>query len=181
MGSSSRNHKILIVDDDSGNVNFLRLSFSGDYNVLCARNGKDALKILNNDCHQDIALIMTDQRMPDLCGTGLLKKSLETHPDTIRMIITAFPEVKDCICAINEIHIDKYILKPIAANISELTKIVESAVSQYELKRENDQLIKILKELLKRDARVLNLFSKHLPEDLAQKFKKQTEDFPDEK
>lgn len=175
MGSSSRNHKILIVDDDSGNVNFLRVKFSAVNDILCARNGKEALKILEGDCHQDIALIMTDQRMPDMCGTELLKKSLETHPHTIRIIITAFPEVEDCICAINEIHIDKYILKPIAANISGLTKIVENAVSQYEIKRENIQLLKVLKDLLKRDARIIDVFSKHLPGNLAQKFREAQE------
>jgi adenylate cyclase len=172
MGKHGQKHKILIVDDDEGNVNFLRLTFSGDYNVLCAQDGKAALEILNKEENRDIALILTDQKMPDMSGTELLKESRETHPNTMRMIITAFPDINDSTYAINEIHIDKYILKPVAAKINQLTEDVKAAVIQYELRRENEQLINGFKKLLERNIRIRKLFSKYLPRDLIRKFEK---------
>jgi adenylate cyclase len=165
-------HKILLVDDDPGNLNFLRLAFRDDYLVLTAEDGLEALDILKRPENFDIALILTDERMPKISGTELLKESLDTHPNTIRWIITAYPEEKDSIYDKKDIQVDRYIRKPIIHRIDELKDDVKDAVHLYELRRENQHLRSEISELIEKDNRVRNLFSKYLPPEVIRKFEK---------
>jgi response regulator RpfG family c-di-GMP phosphodiesterase len=128
--------KILIVDDEAANLNFLRLEFKKDYKVLTAESGEEALEILRKEENKDIALILADLVMPGgMSGTELLKQSIETHPHTIRMIITAYPGIY-----INEFQVDKFITKPLKEKIKELRASFEQGIHKYNLKKENNHL-----------------------------------------
>ncbi len=170
MTNPKHRYRILFVDDDAGNLNFLKLAFRGDYLVKCASDGEEAWEILRKDENKDIALILSDERMPGISGTDLLKKSVETHPDTIRMLITAFPDVNDSIYDRKEIEVDMYIRKPIREKIQELRDIIRNAVWIYELRRENQFLNEEVIDIIENNVRIRNLFSKYLPPDAIKKF-----------
>lgn len=144
MRNPQHMYKILVVDDDPGNVNFLRLAFRDYYLVLTAYDGARAIDCLEMDKHEDIALILTDEKMPGKTGREILKASLETHPNTIRWLITAYPEKKDSIYERNEIYIDRYIRKPIKDRIDELKEDVKEAIKLFELRQQNRSLLNAL-------------------------------------
>jgi adenylate cyclase len=172
MEKSDHRHKILIVDDNEGNLNFLRLTFCEDYLVLTANDGDEALKELSKRENSDIALILTDQRMPGISGSELLEESKKTHPNAIRMIITGFPELYNSVHAINKINVDKYIIKPVHDKIHELKGYVRDAIKRYDLKIQNDYLLNELKKVIEKDIRIRNLFSKYLPPEIIRKIER---------
>jgi class 3 adenylate cyclase len=159
--------KILIVDDDAGNVNFLRLAFQKKYIVLTAADGDEALKILNKPENRDIALILTDEKMPRMTGSELLEKSVETHPHTIRMIITAFPE-----SFFNEFKVDKLILKPLKDKMEHLREFLKEGIYIYNLRREKHCLSDEITKVIESDNRIRNLFSKYLPPEVIARFER---------
>lgn len=156
-------HKILLVDDDPGNLNFLRLAFRDNFLVLTARDGEEALKLLHLYENSDIALILTDERMPNLTGSELLEKTLETHPNSVRWLITAFPEKEVSIYDKNAMHIDRYIRKPIQGKIDELKNDVIRAIELYFLRRDNRCLNEEIVKTLKEDNSLRNIFARYLP------------------
>jgi adenylate cyclase len=172
MENSGYKHKILIVDDNEGNLNFLRLTFWEDYLVLTANDGEEALKELSKKENSDIALILTDQKMPGISGSELLEESKKTHPNAIRMIITGFPDIYGSAYAINKINVDKYIIKPVHDKMHELKGYVRDAIKRYDLKNQNDCLLNELKKVIEKDIRIRNLFSKYLPPEIIRKFEK---------
>jgi response regulator RpfG family c-di-GMP phosphodiesterase len=106
--------KILIVDDEEGNINVLRLTFGEKYRVLLARDGREGMEILENrEEHRDIKVIITDQRMPHMSGVELLERSLETHPQALRIIVTGYPDLNGLKQRLERIHIHKIYFKPL--------------------------------------------------------------------
>ena len=83
--------------------------------------------------------------MPDIDGVEFLKLSTQTHPNAMRLLVTAYSDVKILIDAINYARIYRYIKKPYAPD--ELLHIVEASLEYYQLKIDNETLIKDLKEL----------------------------------
>ena len=81
MREEKSKHKILIVDDEKSNLDILRRLFRRKYQVLSAESGEDALDIL---AEHEVALILSDQRMPGITGATLLERAMQTHPDAIR-------------------------------------------------------------------------------------------------
>lgn len=71
IGKSHENHSLLIVDDEKEILRSLTLTFMQDYEIFTTSSGIEALDIL---AKQDIALILADQRMPEMTGVELLAK-----------------------------------------------------------------------------------------------------------
>lgn len=136
-------HKVIIVDDEPANLRLLNRVFEEDYEVYSAENGADALELVKL---HDIAAIITDQRMPGMTGVQLLQASLPLRPDAIRILITGYTDVQALVDAINDGQVYKYIPKP--WNPDELKITIKRALEAFDLKRENKQLIKGLREAL---------------------------------
>lgn len=136
----SKRHKILIVDDEVANLRLLNRVLGKEYDVLEATGGQAGLELLKTN---EISLIITDQRMPAMTGVQLLEQSLPVRPDAIKILLTGYTDVQALIDAINAGHVYKYIPKPWDADELKLT--VKRALESYELKLQNDWLIKELK------------------------------------
>lgn len=134
-----RRHNLLLVDDEKDILRTLALTFEDDYEVFTARSGLEALSILER---KEIALIIADQRMPEMTGVELLQKALIINPFTIRIILTGYTDTSALIQAINKGHIYQYITKP--WDHQELRVTVRHALENYELTIENQRLIKEL-------------------------------------
>ncbi|MCI5160886.1 MAG: response regulator, partial [Candidatus Electrothrix sp. AX5] len=102
--------KLLYVDDERVNLTNFTIAFRAKYQIYTARLGQEALEVFNDN--NDIAIVITDQRMPGMTGIELLQHIKKHNKDVIRIILTAYTEVADIIDAINKGHIYQYIVKP---------------------------------------------------------------------
>jgi len=116
--------------------------FVEEFEVLTATGGAEALEIFASQ--PDLALIITDQRMPGMSGVTLLSTIYAINPDPVRIILTAYADFHDISEAINQGHIFQYLQKPWQVN--ELQLILQQGVSQYRLRQENNALIRQLDE-----------------------------------
>ncbi|SRR5579883_2645489 len=121
--------KLLVVDDEPDNLDLLYRTFHREFKVLKAENGPIALDILAKE--GDIAVIISDQRMPLMSGTEFLSLTATQYPDTIRIILTGYTDVEDLVEAINAGKVFKYVTKPWDDN--ELKGVVRQAVDTHNL------------------------------------------------
>ncbi len=97
--TSTEKPKILVVDDEPDNLDLLYRTFRRDFSVLKAESGIQALEILASE--GEVAVIISDQRMPEMKGTEFLSKTLPQFPNTVRIILTGFTDIEDLVEAIN--------------------------------------------------------------------------------
>jgi CheY-like chemotaxis protein len=121
--------KMLVVDDEPDNLDLLYRTFRRNFNVFKAESGVRALEILGDE--GEVAVIISDQRMPEMKGTEFLSKTVPQFPNTVRIILTGFTDIEDLVDAINSGQVYKYITKPWDPN--ELKAVVERAAETYEL------------------------------------------------
>ncbi len=133
---------LLYVDDEAHNLSafqrvFYDSSFIGE--VFVAQSAEEGLQLLDE---HDIAVIVSDQRMPGVTGTEFLARVLERRPETVRLILTAYTDVREILDAINRGHVYYFVTKP--WQDEELRAIVRRAVEHYEtaaeLARKNREL-----------------------------------------
>ncbi|BAZ83835.1 SpoIIE family protein phosphatase [Dolichospermum compactum] len=121
--------KLMVVDDELDNLDLLYRTFWKDFKVYKANNATEALAILEKE--GEMAVIISDQRMPEMNGSELLSLTVERFPDTIRILLTGFTDVEDLVDAINSGRVFKYITKP--WNPNQLQTLVNQAGDTYRL------------------------------------------------
>jgi len=127
--------KMLVVDDEPDNLDLLYRTFRRDFQVLKAESGVHALEVLAAE--GEVAVIISDQRMPEMKGTEFLSRTVPQFPDTMRIILTGFTDVEDLVEAINSGQVYKYITKP--WNPDELKAVVQRAAETYELLKQRTE------------------------------------------
>jgi CheY-like chemotaxis protein len=127
--------KMLVVDDEPDNLDLLYRTFRRDFQVLRAESGVLALEVLAAE--GEVAVIISDQRMPEMKGTEFLSKTVPQFPNTMRIILTGFTDVEDLVEAINSGQVYKYITKPWDPN--ELKAVVQRAAETYELLKQRTE------------------------------------------
>jgi CheY-like chemotaxis protein len=127
--------KMLVVDDEPDNLDLLYRTFRRDFQVLKAESGIKALEVLAKE--GEVAVIISDQRMPEMKGTEFLSRTVPEFPDTVRIILTGFTDVEDLVDAINSGQVYKYITKP--WDPEELKAVVHRAAETYELLKQRTE------------------------------------------
>jgi DNA-binding NtrC family response regulator len=142
-------YKILLVDDEAANLRALERLFRDDHEVLTAGSGAEALELLSQ---HDVALMITDQRMPVMTGLELVKRTVSLRPRMVRMILTGYTDLEALVEAINCGHVYRYVTKPWSNE--ELSLTVRRALEHYEvnkrrydLESENTRLLSRLREI----------------------------------
>ncbi|MEH2390281.1 MAG: SpoIIE family protein phosphatase [Nostoc sp.] len=130
--------KLMVVDDEPDNLDLLYRTFRRDYQVYKANHAFGALEIL--DQFGEMAVIISDQRMPEMSGTEFFSRTVEHFPDTIRILLTGFTDVEDLVDAINSGQVFKYITKP--WNPDKLRALVEQAADTYRLVKKRTQKLR---------------------------------------
>jgi signal transduction histidine kinase len=125
--------KLLYVDDEQVNLTNFTIAFRGKYKIYTASSGQEALEVFKDN--DDIAIVVTDQRMPGMTGVELLQHIKKHNKDVIRIILTGYTEVADIIDSINKGHIYQYIVKPWVEN--DLQQLLDKASEKFLLVREN--------------------------------------------
>ncbi|PSB11637.1 fused response regulator/phosphatase [filamentous cyanobacterium CCP1] len=119
--------KLMVVDDESDNLDLLYRSFRREFEVFRADSGPKALQILEQI--GEMGIIISDQRMPHMNGTEFLSRTVEPYPDTMRILLTGYTDVEDLVGAINQGKVFKYITKP--WNPDDLERVVRQAAETY--------------------------------------------------
>jgi response regulator RpfG family c-di-GMP phosphodiesterase len=126
---------ILYVDDEVNNLVSFKAVFRIKYNVLTAISGEEAIKILKNN---EVNLIITDQRMPQMTGVEFLESILDEYPDPIRILLTGYADMNAVIDAVNKGKIFHYLTKP--WNEEELDIAINRAFEVYSQKMEEKEM-----------------------------------------
>jgi len=136
-------HTVLLVDDEEKILHSLkRLLRKEDYRLFTASSGAEGLKILEEN---DIHIVISDHRMPQMSGTEFFAIVKERFPDAIRIILTGYTDVDSITESINKGHVYKFFLKP--WNDQSLKLEINQALDQYDLIQANKRLHeKVLKQ-----------------------------------
>ncbi len=136
----SKNDKnILYVDDEVHNLNSFKASFRRDYTVFTAINAMDGRKILEQN---EIHVIITDQRMPEMTGIEFLESIIKDFPAPPRILLTGYADITAVIDAINKGSVYKYVQKP--WDDEELRATIDGALELYRLKKKKEELTETL-------------------------------------
>lgn len=109
---------ILTVDDELEVSNAierdLRSQFGKDYKIIKTNSGKEALDTIRQlkQRNDQIALFLTDQRMPEMEGTEFLEEAIKIYPESRKVLLTAYADTNAAITAINKLGLDHYLMKP---------------------------------------------------------------------
>src|SRR5688500_7475583 len=134
-------HTLLVVDDEPDVVKSVQDLLRLDYRVLGATRAINAAKMLEE---QEVHVVMTDQRMPEMTGVEFLKKIRGEYPDAIRLLFTGYADIRAVIDAINQGNVYRYITKP--WDPDELQTIIREACERYDLIVERKELLAELTE-----------------------------------
>ena len=108
MESRTQKVKVLVVDDEEGPRESLRMILKDDYEVYTASNGEEALKKM---VEKEVDIIALDIKMPKTNGIELLQNIKKSVPDVEVFLITGFPSVSTAVEAIQAGAYD-YVIKP---------------------------------------------------------------------
>jgi DNA-binding NtrC family response regulator len=101
---------LLIVDDEPDMLDFLERVFRPDYRVTRASSAEEALKELGQHKY---ALVITDQKMPQITGVELLERIGERYPFLVKVLLSGFTEVPEIQRAVDRGGIHNYVVKPV--------------------------------------------------------------------
>ena len=136
---------VLFVDDEEYVLSALRRVCADDEEIraFMAGNAAEALEILK---HEEIAVLVSDHRMPGTTGTDLLKQAKAISPDTVKILMTGYADLPTAIEAINICEVFRFIVKP--WDNDELLRTVHEGVHRYRLvqslRREDEAVFRSL-------------------------------------
>jgi DNA-binding NtrC family response regulator len=120
-------YKILIVDDEPVNLRTLSRLLNANYEVVTAESGNEALKLLQQ---HNVALLISDQRMPGMTGIELMRRTVTLRPQMVKILLTGYTDVDALIESINCGLVYRYLTKP--WNNDDLKLTVARALEHYE-------------------------------------------------
>lgn len=159
MSTTSALPRILFVDDEPNNLDMFEAAFFEFYDILLAHNAAEAKEIL---AVNDVQVIISDQRMPQMNGAALLAAARVSYPDAVRILVTGFSDIEDAITAINEGKIHRYIKKP--WNNTEFKLSIDEALQFYYVHKERDDLLHTLEQKVKERTKELEDANQRLTE-----------------
>jgi CheY-like chemotaxis protein len=126
---SDNAYKVLCVDDERRVLESLERHLRSKYAVLTAASGAEGLKIVA--ANSDLAVVVSDMRMPGMDGATFLSHTRALNPSAVRILLTGQSDLAAAIRAINEGQIFRFLAKPCAAE--QILSVLGEAVRQYEL------------------------------------------------
>ncbi|MDD2684585.1 MAG: response regulator [Gallionella sp.] len=115
---------LLLIDDEERILRSLRMLFFVGYNVRMTTDPQEAISILRDE---RVHVIVSDQRMPLMQGSELLRIARETSPATMRILLTGYSDLEASIASVNEGEVFRYLMKP--WNIEEVKNVVAEAAA----------------------------------------------------
>lgn len=132
----NKNVKILYVDDEAQNLQSFRANFRRDFTLFTAESGAEALEIFKKE---DLNIILTDQRMPNMTGIEFLEEVQKINAEPMRILITGYSDINAVVDAINKGQVYRYLNKP--WHYDDFKSTILSAYEVYQLRKENKELL----------------------------------------
>ena len=120
-------HCLLVVDDEPDVCDSVHDLLRREFRVLKANSGQEAFRLMQEE---EVHLIMTDQRMPQVTGVEFLTKVKAKNPHAIRMLFTGYADLEAVIAAINQGHVFQFLKKPWQPE--DLQAAVRQAAAEYD-------------------------------------------------
>jgi response regulator RpfG family c-di-GMP phosphodiesterase len=139
-------HCLLVVDDEPHVCDSIHDLLRREFTVLRATSAAEGYRLL---AENDVHIIMTDQRMPNVTGVELLAKVRVRHPQAVRLLFTGYADLESIIAAINQGHIFQFLKKPwqpeelqaaMRQAAGEYDRLVEKAEENVRLRSEVEEL-----------------------------------------
>jgi signal transduction histidine kinase len=121
-------HTLLVVDDEPDVVESVQDLLRRRYRVLGATRARDGIVLLRQE---EVHIVMSDQRMPEMTGVEFLHQVREEYPDCTRLLFTGYADIRAVVDAINQGHVYRYITKP--WDPDELQTIISQAAEHHDL------------------------------------------------
>lgn len=157
-------HTVLVIDDEEQTVRAVRHLFRRRYKVLGATRAREGLDLMDA---QDVSVVLCDQRMPGMTGAEFFEEVRARHPDTVRILITAYSDIQALVRSVNRGQIFAYLAKP--WNPEELEQVVDTAVAHRQLiddKRQMTAELAVKNDALRRVNAELRAFTHVVAHDL---------------
>jgi response regulator RpfG family c-di-GMP phosphodiesterase len=136
-------HTLLVVDDEPDVCDSVHDLLRREFRVLKAQSAEEGWKLLQQN---EVHIIMTDQRMPQITGVEFLTTIKAGYPHAIRMLFTGYADLEAVIAAINQGHIFQFVKKPWQPE--ELELAVRQAAAEYDrLVRQAEEIGRLRAEL----------------------------------
>jgi diguanylate cyclase (GGDEF)-like protein len=127
----SPRHCVMVVDDEEGNLRVMSWMLSEHYRVVEAQDGRAALELLQAMAPAELpSVIISDQRMPRMCGVELFEHVRRLYPATMRIILTGLVDPNAIIDSVNRAGVFRFVVKP--CDRGELLATVACAIDAFE-------------------------------------------------
>jgi len=134
---------VLFVDDEEKFLSSIKRALLGEsYETLFANSGKGAIEILKQN---EVHVIVTDMRMPEMSGLELLRIVKEEYPHIIRMVLSGYMHVSTLLSAVNEEDVFRFITKS-PEFTEELKPAIQKAIDYYNHYNKRDKLVERLEQ-----------------------------------
>ena len=132
------NKRILFVDDDEFTFELIKRKLrKKNWNIFFANNGESALHLIEN---KNIAVLVTDLRMPVMNGIELLTKVTEKFPEIVKIVLSVMDDVNTIMSALRNGEIFRYIKKPVSYE-KEFIPAIENGLEKYNKHQQELELI----------------------------------------
>ena len=150
---------VLFVDDEEKTRKYFSRLFGHTFNIIVAKDGAEGLAMFQEHI-DEIGLVVTDQKMPNMTGSQLLEKVAELKPLCVRVLSTAYADIEAAVDSVNKGGIYRYVTKP--WEVSDLEVTLKRAMEHYVLQKERDGMLRqklSSVEMLASSDRVLSIAS----------------------
>jgi thioredoxin reductase (NADPH) len=130
---------IIIIDDDPQVLRAIQRDvksrYRDDYRIMAASSAQEAHELISELKlkNETVALFICDQRMPETEGVEFLANAMEIYPDAKKVLLTAYSDIEAAIKAINEIHLDYYLLKPWSPPEEKLYPVIDDLLDVWHM------------------------------------------------
>ncbi|MFO0908257.1 MAG: response regulator [Isosphaeraceae bacterium] len=125
--SPPQKHCLLVVDDEPNVCDSVYDLLRREFRVLKATSAEEGYRLMQEE---EVHIVMSDQRMPQISGVELLASVKSRYPQAIRMLFTGFADIESIIAAINQGHIYQFLKKPWQPEDLEIA--VRQAAAEYD-------------------------------------------------
>ena len=132
---------VLILDDDSSNLDSFVANFRRNYEIMAFSNPLEALKALD---HSDVQIVVTDQNMPLMKGVDFLTEVSTRHPKIMRILLTGSMDIETALDAVNRAKVCSIITKPF--DVKAISDMIGGAYEEFKAQISKDTLIKTLQK-----------------------------------
>jgi len=135
-------NRVLIVDDEPRVTDGLKRALRKEqYEIASAGSAEEALRILERE---PVDVVVSDEKMPGMCGSEFLAMVARDYPETVRIILSGQSSLEAAVRAINEGQIYRFLLKPCSE--IDLAITIRQALEQKSLMAKNQKLLKMVKQ-----------------------------------